>query len=473
MMLRRLLVGVSCFWMASAAAQDAQDEDASTTAALVKTAKRPVVLPNRWQEDWSVLADPSVKREPGDELKYIPFGPGGDHYLTFGALLRERVESNDAPAFGIGRTSDTYLLQRFQVHAGLHLGAPWLAFVQLEDVRPFAKTSWGPTDRNHADVRLAFLAWQHEVAGGTVKLRAGRQDFAFDLQRFVSLRDGPNVRQSFDALWGDYETGTWRFIGLASHPVQYRDDRAFDDTSGSSQRFDMIRVERRVMGDKELSYYHAWYSRDHVAFLDAQGNERRRVDDIRFAGTQGPLDWDLEAMVQRGQVGTSQIRAWAAGTRAGWTFKDVPWTPRIGIQIDTASGDGRQDDGRLGTFNPLFPNGYYFSLAGYTGYSNLTHVKPSVMLKPTSKLTMTGAVALQWRRSTADAIYVQPANPLAGTAGRGSKWTGVYGQLRIDWKWRPGVTFSLEANHFQAGSAIRDAGGSNGNYISIQTLIGW
>ena len=34
--------------------------------------QRPAILFNRWQEDWSVLADPDVPREPLDKLKYIP-----------------------------------------------------------------------------------------------------------------------------------------------------------------------------------------------------------------------------------------------------------------------------------------------------------------------------------------------------------------------------------------------------------------
>jgi hypothetical protein len=36
------------------------------------TPARPQILFNRWQEDWSVLANPAVPREPLDDLKYIP-----------------------------------------------------------------------------------------------------------------------------------------------------------------------------------------------------------------------------------------------------------------------------------------------------------------------------------------------------------------------------------------------------------------
>jgi hypothetical protein len=40
-------------------------------------------------------------------------------------------------------------------------------------------------------------------------------------------------------------------------------------------------------------------------------------------------------------------------------------TPRLGLQIDGASGN--RSTTTLGTFNPLFPKGYYVNLSGYTG----------------------------------------------------------------------------------------------------------
>ena len=66
-------------------------------------------------------------------------------------------------------------------------------------------------------------------------------------------------------------------------------------------------------------------------------------------------------MLQRGSVGSKTIRAWAGGSRTGYTFDTLAWKPRIGLQLDIASGDRKAHDGRVGTFNPLFPNGYYFS----------------------------------------------------------------------------------------------------------------
>ncbi len=86
-------------------------------------------------------------------------------------------------------------------------------------------------------------------------------------------------------------------------------------------------------------------------------------------------------MSQTGRIGVKPIEAWAVGSIAGYTFADVNWSPRVKVSnSDAASGDFDEHKGTFGTFNPLFPNGYYFTLAGYTGYTNLTHVKPSLTL---------------------------------------------------------------------------------------------
>ncbi|MEH2488518.1 alginate export family protein [Bradyrhizobium sp. AZCC 2230] len=466
--------GLRGFWIVLALATFSARAD-SAFADDGALPKRPAIQANRWAEDWSVLADPRLRTEPFDGLKYIPlWATDPKSYISLGATLRERFESNNAAGFGTANTpSDSYLLQRLQVHADIHFDENWRAFVQLEDDRAFDKLSISPVDQDRLDLRLAFLEYVNTFSGGTLKARIGRQDFAFDLQRFVSSRDGPNVRQSFDAIWGDWESGAWRFIGFVSRPVQYFDGRPFDDTSNDNFQFSTLRVERKVFGDKELSGYYSLYERNNARYLDASGEEHRHVFDVRFAGNAQNFDWDLEAMGQVGQVGTTDIRAWAVGARTGYTFSSVPWQPRVGLQIDAASGDHHPADGSLGTFNPLFPNGYYFTLAGYTGYVNLVHIKPAIMFNPIERLKVLAAVGFQWRETTADAIYVQPNVPIAGTAGKGSNWTGAYGQLRVDYAFNDHLTGAIEAVHFDVGDTIIRAGGHTSNYLGVQLQYGW
>jgi hypothetical protein len=180
-------------------------------------------------------------------------------------------------------------------------------------------------------------------------------------------------------------------------------------------------------------------------------------------------------MNQSGRIGIEPVEAWVVGSLAGYTFASVNWSPRMGIQFDAASGDGNTKQ-TFGTFNPLFPNGYYFTLAGYTGYANLIHIKPSLTLTPTSSLKITLAAAAQWRQNTADAVYTQPDVPVANTAGRPGAYTGSYGQLRpvatrLDD--RPRDFLRDRGVHFAIGDTLRNAGGHDPNYVGVEIKRGW
>ncbi|OXC73392.1 hypothetical protein BSU04_37200 [Caballeronia sordidicola] len=163
-----------------------------------------------------MLANPCVHKTPLDSLKYIPLFGNPDAYISLGAILRERVEMNDTPLFGLGPShDDTYLLQRLDLRADIRLGSHVQFLVQFEDAQPYGKDLVSPFDINPLDLRQAFVAISETLGPGTVKFRVGRQEMAFDWQRFISVLDGPNVRQAFDAIWADHETGPWRWIAYA------------------------------------------------------------------------------------------------------------------------------------------------------------------------------------------------------------------------------------------------------------------
>jgi Alginate export len=344
-------------------------------------------------------------------------------------------------------------------------------FAQIQsDFAPW-RVMLTPADQDPLGLEQAFVVVTPPLDGGTLKLRVGRQQMAFDLQRFVSVRDGANVRQSYDAAWADYENGLWRIISFYGQPVQTRDG-VFDDYSSSALTYGGFRVERRF-GSAHLSTYYSRFTQDNARFLSVSGNERRDILDVSFAGVASGFDWEIEAMGQTGQIANKDIRAWAGGSLDGYTFADIGWTPRLGLQFDTASGDKNPHGNVLETFNPLFPNGYYFTLAGYTGYVNLIHVKPSVTLHPTESLKLMLAIAAQWRQTTADAVYTNPNIPVPGTAGQPGLYTGTYGQLRLDWAMTSYSSFAVEAVHFAVGDVIRRAGGHDCNYLGVQLAYGW
>ncbi len=476
MRFRRLIGAVFGFSLAGASALcgPALAQDATSTPSADPPA-RPAIAFYRWQEDWSVLADPRTPRELFDNLKYIPLSPTDPKvYLSLGADLRERIEANDAASFGIGGVHpNAYLLSRFQFQADLHLGSHVQVYTQLQSDFAPGKVVLTPVDQDRLDLEQAFVAITEPLDGGVLRLRFGRQEFGFDLQRFISDRDGPNVRQGYDAAWGEYTRGSWSLIAFYTQPVQDQDRRIFDDYSSGRLTFSGVRLGLHLSDALRISTYYARLTQDQAKYVTASGNERRDILDVHLSGEGSGFDWDVEGMKQTGDIGPEAIDAWAVGSLGGYTLGHLAWTPRLGLQVDAASGDSNPNDHRLGTFNPLFPNGYYVTEASYTGYVNFIHIKPSLTLHPTKTLTLMLAVADQWRQTTADAVYVQPNIPLAGTAGRPGRFTGTYGQLRADWAINEHLAADVEAVHFAVAQAIRQAGGHDGNFLGVELKYGW
>ncbi len=67
-------------------------------------------------------------------------------------------------------------------------------------------------------------------------MRIGRQELSFGSSRFVSTREGPNVRQSFDGLRLSLRAGQWTVDGFATKPVE-TNRGLFDDSANYAQTF--------------------------------------------------------------------------------------------------------------------------------------------------------------------------------------------------------------------------------------------
>jgi Alginate export len=158
--------------------------------------------------------------------------------------VRERFEVNN-PRFGIGSSRQSSdLLSRLQAHSDLRIAGQVQVFVQLQsDVAP-GKRDPSPVDQDRLGLEQAFIALTEPLADGMLFARIGRQEVGFDLQRFLSVRNGPNVRQAYDGATVAYTTGPWRFIALYTDPVQNRNLRAFDDYSSPHLSFGLVRIER-------------------------------------------------------------------------------------------------------------------------------------------------------------------------------------------------------------------------------------
>lgn len=422
----------------------------------------------RWTEDHRDLADPARQATPLDGLKHIPLGDDPAHYLSLGGQLRLKGLSLDAPLFGLGAAgADGYWFQRLNLHADWHAGPQVRVFAEIGDARVHGKDAPATSvDANRADLQLAFADFNGGIAGNPLVLRLGRQELAFDhWQRFVAVREGPNVRRAYDGVRLTWSADRFEATAFATEPVAYRNDEAFDDRDESGLRFAGLRV-RRSLTAAHLDGYWYRYSRSDARFGGTRAEERRDVFGLQSAGHAGRFDWDAELQYQAGEFGDADIRAWATGNVLGFSFPGPAWKPRLSLQLDAASGDRQPDDGRLETFNPLFSRGSYFSQSGLTDFSNLVNAGLFLGLRPRPPLTLGLGGGRMARQTRADAAYAQPLLPIPRST-IADKHIGDYWRFNASYRCNRHLTLSSELLHYVPSSGLREVGAETVHYAEL------
>src|ERR1700689_1891605 len=105
---------------------------------------------------------------------------------------------------------NAFLLQRYMLHSDWHLGKNFRVFVQLKSgLEDFRAGGARPIDEKRLDFGGAFFEVGNTNKKNWAGLRVGRQELNYGSGRLVSVREGPNVRQSFDGVKIRSKVGAW------------------------------------------------------------------------------------------------------------------------------------------------------------------------------------------------------------------------------------------------------------------------
>lgn len=393
--------------------------------------------------------------------------------LQLDASLRVRSMYYQPTRFGIGGRSDGFTLARALGSAQYRQGR-WRTLLQLGAHAEQGRAGGpGRTDRGALDLQQAYVRWQGEHAW----VQLGRQEAGHGSSRLLSVRDGPNIRLAFDGARIGWSGAPGRIELMALRPVDNRPG-AFDDRATRGAH---------VHGAYATSAAHRWgqwdaylldYRREGARFADGAGNERRQSVGTRWFGQSAGLDWNLEAVLQRGHLrtlaGRGDIRAWTVATDTGWRWAQLPLQPRLGLKADIASGDRRRDDGRLHTFNALYPKAAYFSEASLLAPANLMDLQPTLTLQLDPRVQTEIGVQVAWKHRRQDAVYTTPAPlvPLPGSAG-GPRRIGTQFKSETRWQASDHLAWQLQLAWMDAGPALRHAGGRDTLFASLVGAWQW
>ncbi len=428
--------------------------------ALTTYAQQGSFKPLRYDEDYSGL---KTDTSPGwyNRMKYLPLSRSGNTWLSFGGEARfqyfrfENEDWGEAP-----EDKNGYILTRYLGHADFHAGKHFRAFVQLQSALAGGKAQPpSPVDENQLDLHQAFfdaiLPLKHDQS---LTLRIGRQEMMYGSQRLVSVREAPNNRQSFDAAKLMYAHKRLKADVFYAYYVTAQ-EQIFDDKLSTDTRFWGVHAAiSRVPLLHNADVYYFGLRKADAAFDDGAGRERRHSAGARIWKRSATWQYDFEGVYQWGKLAENTIAAWTISSNTSYIFHTARLKPELGLKAELISGDRKYDDGRLQTFNPLFPKGAYFGLAALIGPSNLADLHPYLSLRLSKKLSWQADYDLFWRMSRNDGIYGPNVRMIY--SGRNASSTDIGRQLgnSVEYNPNPFLYFRAELTWFNAGGYLKEAG---------------
>jgi len=423
----------------------------------------------RYDEDYSNLKDSAGTFY--NRIKFIPVSSDKSAYLTLGGELRYEYGGKINEDWIKDQGYNQSFLQRYALYADLHTGKRVRFFAQLNSaLENGSKYGPAPVDEDRLNVQNLFaevtlLKTKTEGLG----VRIGRQELNYGSGRLISVREGTTTRQYFTGAKVMYSRPKFSVDAFAMEADEV--NRGVFDNKGSRQP-NLWGAYSNLTIDKggNFDFYYLGIRRDHAEFEEGLEKEVRHTVALRYWKSGGGFVYNLEGAYQFGEFGQGNINAWTAAIDFGYTFEDVRFKPSINLRNDYISGDKKAGDGKLETFNPLYPKGGYFGFNPLIGPSNLIDLHPYLILTMTPNLSVQTDVVFNWRYSTGDGIYRPSGN--FNTAGSSSshRFIGTTYLLSADYRFNNFWSASCGGQYFKTGPFIQDIVGetSDSKFFNIQ-----
>lgn len=430
----------------------------------------------REDEDWSFLRNPALRQDFLDPLKYIRLRKGSDdRYVTIGGEARYVWEQIGNDNWGQAPYWNGYLNERYMPYFDLHYGKHVRTFVELKS----GLNSWRaggprPIDEKKLDFQAAFLEVGTSRDKNSIQLRVGRQELEYGSGRLIDVREGPNVRLSFDGFMVRSNFNSWRIDGFAMRPDE-DNPGFFDNAPNHDISFWGVYATRPLPRQFSLDTYYLGLARSQATFERGTADELRHTLGARIShpiATDKPgWDFDYEALWQFGSFGSANIGAWTLASETGYRIPTVPLRPRFSAKADISSGD-HPGSNSLGTFNPLFPKGNYFGVLATTGPGpiNFIDIHPHVETALPKNVSVSFDWIVQWRESLEDGVYAVPGFLIRPADNSRARFVGHRPGAELRWQANRHLWFQADYGIFYAGRFLKETQpGRNLNYWALWT----
>jgi hypothetical protein len=284
----------------------------------------------------------------------------------------------------------------------------------------------------------------------------------FGSNRLVDIREGPNIRQSFDGARIWVKLGEAHIDAFWTRPVVNKEGW-FDDTADRAQQFygAYLTTPVAIINGLSIDTYFLGLDRKNAVLDAGVANEQRYTIGSRLFGTSGPIDYNFEFIYQFGRFGDRPISAFAVFSDTGFTIASAWGKPRIAMKADVVSGGNSRGTGTLGPFYPLFPKNNYFNEASIQTAMNYMDVYPYVQIQPRSNLAFMAGIDILWRQNIHDSFYQPPGVPVVAGNANNKRFLGAALNLQAEWQVTPNLNINAAFVHFFSDGFLRAAGGKS------------
>ena len=274
--------------------------------------------------------------------------------------------------------------------------APWLRFVaEAQDARVFGNIGVpdSPPYQDPIDLRLGYVELGNTDAG-SFGLRVGRQELGYGELRLLGPSNWANAARVFDAV-----RATWRpskayrldaFAASVVNPIRGE----FNTHTPGNNLHGLYGGLQDVVPKATIEPYVLWRIGPNLDF---------KTVGTRWVGKlPRNFDYGIEMARQQGRVSGDDFQAWAGHWVIGYTVRKTRWI----AEYNYATGDDDPQDGRLETFDVLYPTPHNkYGLADRVGWRNIHHLRYGVEYKPLPAWTFVGNYHTWWLATTNDGLY--------------------------------------------------------------------
>lgn len=408
---------------------------------LSEPADAVLIRPQEWQWD-----------------RYLKNAMNLPYWLDLGLEHRTRFEVYDHPwrsSQPLGRT-DPQIQQRTRLRFGLNGDRFKFLFegqdsrVHLDDPGDFVNTGI----KNEMDILQVVVSTNVGNIFGTglrTDLHFGRLTMDFGRRRLIARNAYRNTTNAFDGIhWQLARDSIWRVRAFLVQPV-LRDEVELDEQS-----------KRNVFWGGYVETHHIQWLRLNAYYFGLNDQRSSRVSTQRTFSTFGirlhanpqtsQVDYEIESVWQTGKRGNTDHFAHFQHLTLGYTF-DLPWSPRLWMVYDYASGDRNPSDSQDSEFDTLFgARRFEYMPTGNFGpffRTNISSPGWGISVAPAKNWEFQFNHRA-WYLATSRGAFA--SNGLRDTTGRAGNVLGHVVEVQAQWNINANLEFDAGYDHWFKGS---------------------